>query len=187
MSHSQNEQILQTFRNEKVRLFNFIRKRVSSEEDAKDILQDVMYELVSTHRLMKPVEQIAAWLFTVARNKITDLYRKKKPDLLENLAEANGIYDDAEFFLTDVLTSNSDNADAGLMRNALLEAIQEAMEELPAEQKQVFVMHELEDLSFNEISELTGVGINTLLSRKRYAVLHLRKKLKAFYDELNSI
>ena len=187
MALTQNDLILQTVKTERGRLLNFIRKRVPSEEDAQDILQDVLFELVEAYRLMKPVEKIAAWLFTVARNKITDLYRKKKPESLDNINTFNGNSDDEAFFLTDLLSQQSDNADSKLIRNAILEAVQEALAELPEEQREVFVMHELEDMSFNEISEVTGVGLNTLLSRKRYAVLHLRKKLQHLYDDLNSI
>jgi len=186
MANNQNEIILHTVKTERSRLLNFIRKRVPSEEDAQDILQDVLYELVETYRVMKPVEKIAAWLFTVARNKITDLYRKKKPESLENINSYSGDSDDESFFLTDLLSQRSDNADSKLIRNTILEAVQEALAELPEEQREVFVMHELEDMSFNEISKITGVGLNTLLSRKRYAVLHLRKKLQHLYDELDA-
>lgn len=186
MANNQNEIILHTVKTERSRLLNFIRKRVPSEEDAQDILQDVLYELVETYRVMKPVEKIAAWLFTVARNKITDLYRKKKPESLENINSYSGDSDDESFFLTDLLSQRSDNADSKLIRNTILEAVQEALAELPVEQREVFVMHELEDMSFNEISKITGVGLNTLLSRKRYAVLHLRKKLQHLYDELDA-
>lgn len=186
MANNHNELILHTVKTERSRLLNFIRKRVPSEEDAQDILQDVLYELVETYRVMKPVEKIAAWLFTVARNKITDLYRKKKPESLENINSYSGGSDEESFFLTDLLSQRSDNADSKLIRNTILEAVQEALAELPEEQREVFVMHELEDMSFNDISKITGVGLNTLLSRKRYAVLHLRKKLQHLYDELDA-
>ena len=186
MANNHNEIILHTVKTERSRLLNFIRKRVPSEEDAQDILQDVLYELVETYRVMKPVEKIAAWLFTVARNKITDLYRKKKPESLENINSYADGSDEESFFLTDLLSQRSDNADSKLIRNTILEAVQEALAELPEEQREVFVMHELEDMSFNDISKITGVGLNTLLSRKRYAVLHLRKKLQHLYDELDA-
>lgn len=184
MAATQNELVQQTVDKERKRLFSFIRNRVASDEDAEDILQDVFYELTETVRLMKPIERVASWLFTVARNKITDSYRKKKPEPLANLA-ARGTNDDGEeFFLTDLLSQDSDNADTNMVRRTIMEAIQEALAELPKEQRDVFVWHELDDMSFNEIAEKTGVTINTLLSRKRYAVLHLRKKLEYLYKEL---
>lgn len=184
MAVTQNELVQQTVAKERKRLFSFIRNRVATDEDAEDILQDVFYELTESVRLMKPIERVAAWLFTVARNKITDSYRKKKPEPLANLA-ARGTNDDGEeFFLTDLLSQSSDNADTNMVRRTIMEAIQEALAELPKEQRDVFVWHELDDMSFNEIAEKTGVTINTLLSRKRYAVLHLRKKLQYLYQEL---
>lgn len=184
MGPSQNALLKETVAKEGRRLFHFIRHRVASDQDAEDILQDVFYELTETVRMMKPIERIASWLFTVARNKITDSYRKKKPEALSNLA-ARGTNDEGEeFFLTDLLTQESDNADSRLIRKTIMEAVQEALAELPREQREVFVWHELDDLSFNEIAERTGVTINTLLSRKRYAVLHLRNRLQYLYDEL---
>jgi RNA polymerase sigma factor (sigma-70 family) len=184
MAAAQNDLLVQTVVAERKRLLSFIRNRVATDEEAEDILQDVFYELTETIRLMKPIERVAAWLFTVARNKITDSYRKKKPEPLANLS-AQGKYDDGEtFFLTDLLSQKSDNADNELLRKTIMVAIQEALAELPQEQRDVFVWHELDDLSFQDIAQKTGVTVNTLLSRKRYAVLHLRKKLKHIYDAL---
>lgn len=184
MATTQNELVQQTVDKERKRLFSFIRNRVASDEDAEDILQDVFYELTETVRMMKPIERVASWLFTVARNKITDSYRKKKPEPLANLASRGTNDDGEEFFLTDLLSQSSDNADTNMVRRTIMEAIQEALAELPKEQRDVFVWHELDDMSFNEIAEKTGVTINTLLSRKRYAVLHLRKRLQYLYQEL---
>ncbi len=184
MAATQNELVQQTVLKERKRLLSFIRNRVASDEDAEDILQDVFFELTESVRLMKPIEKMASWLFTVARNKITDSYRKKKPEALANLAVRGTNDDGEEFFLTDLLSNDSDNADGNLVRKTIMEAVQEALAELPKEQRDVFVWHELDDMSFNEIAEKTGVTINTLLSRKRYAVLHLRKKLEHLYKEL---
>ena len=184
MAATQNELVQQTVIKERKRLLSFIRNRVASDEDAEDILQDVFFELTESVRLMKPIEKMASWLFTVARNKITDSYRKKKPEALANLAVRGTNDDGEEFFLTDLLSNDSDNADGNLVRKTIMEAVQEALAELPKEQRDVFVWHELDDMSFNEIAEKTGVTINTLLSRKRYAVLHLRKKLEHLYKEL---
>ena len=184
MAIQQNDLLQHTVATERKRLFSFIRNRVASDEDAEDILQDVFYEFTESVRMMKPIERVASWLFTVARNKITDSYRKKRPVPLAKLA-AHGTNDDGEeFFLTDLLSESSDNADTAMVRRTIMEAIQEALAELPKEQRDVFVWHELDDMSFNEIAEKTGVTVNTLLSRKRYAVLYLRKKLQHLYKEL---
>ncbi|HQV01453.1 MAG: sigma-70 family RNA polymerase sigma factor [Bacteroidia bacterium] len=184
MVATQNDLLERTVFAERKRLFSFIRNKVATDEEAEDILQDVFYELTETVRMTKPIERVAAWLFTVARNKITDRYRKKKPEALANLA-AQGTNDEGEsFFLTDLLSQQSDNADTNLLRKTIMIAIQEALAELPQEQRNVFVWHELDDMSFNDIAEKTGVSVNTLLSRKRYAIMHLRKKLKHLYDEL---
>ncbi|HVD96861.1 MAG TPA: RNA polymerase sigma factor [Cytophagaceae bacterium] len=185
MSVQQNELIRDTVKKERGRLLDFIRKRVSSEEDAEDILQDVFFELVETYRLMKPVEKVASWLFTVARNKITDRYRKKKTLSLENQLGFGSEEEGERLNFEELLEDYSESADSELIRNIIVEALDEAMEELPEEQREVFIMHEIEDRSFQEISELTGVSVNTLLSRKRYAVLHLRKRLKSVYKEFS--
>ncbi len=186
MADAQNRQIQETVRRERGRLLAFIRSRIPRPEDAEDIAQDVFYEFTEMYRLMKPVEQIASWLFTVARNKITDRYRKKKPVLLEDVFTFKSSGDDDNGYLLDELlpAANVRSADVEMMRETIMEALMEALDELPAEQRDVFVQHELEDKSFKEIAEASGVTINTLLSRKRYAVLYLRGKLKSLYDDL---
>ena len=188
MADAQNRQIQETVRRERGRLLAFIRRRIPRPEDAEDIAQDVFYELTEMFRLMKPVEQIASWLFTVARNKITDRYRKKKPVLLEDVFTFKSSADEDKAYLLDELLPAADvrSADVEMMRETIMEALMEALDELPAEQRDVFVHHELEDKSFKEIAEETGVTLNTLLSRKRYAVLYLRERLKSLYDDLLS-
>jgi RNA polymerase sigma factor (sigma-70 family) len=167
---------------EQGRLRNFIRKRVASEADVEDVLQDVFYELVETYRLLKPVQQLSAWMFRVARNRITDLFRKKKSELLGD--EPPGIAEDgAPLLWEDLLPSPEAGPEAAYARSVLLEELDAALDELPAEQREVFVAHELEGRSFRELAEETGVSVNTLLSRKHYAVLHLRRRLRAIYDE----
>ena len=188
MADAQNRQIQETVRRERGRLIAFIRRRIPRPEDAEDIAQDVFYELTEMFRLMKPVEQIASWLFTVARNKITDRYRKKKPVLLEDVFTFKSSADEDKAYLLDELLPAADvrSADVEMMRETIMEALMEALDELPIEQRDVFVQHELEDKSFKEIAEETGVTLNTLLSRKRYAVLYLRERLKSLYDDLLS-
>jgi RNA polymerase sigma factor (sigma-70 family) len=167
---------------EKSRLLNFIRQRTPNIEDAEDILQDVFYELVQSYRLMKPVEQLASWLFTVARNKITDLYRKKKPDSLDNAVHIHE--DDEPLFLADILNANTISADDKMMNDFILEAIAEQLEELPKEQRDAFVMHELEDKSMQQIADEMHVPVKTVISRKRYAVLFLRERLQFIYNQI---
>jgi RNA polymerase sigma factor (sigma-70 family) len=186
MSVQQNELIRDTVKKERGRLLDFIRKRVSSEEDAEDILQDVFFELVETYRLMKPVEKVASWMFTVARNKIIDRYRKKKTLSLENQIGTTTDDEGESLNFAELLEDYSNSADGELIRNIIIEALEEALSELPKEQRDVFIQHEVEDRSFQEISEQTGVSVNTLLSRKRYAVLYLRKRLKSVYEEINN-
>ena len=188
MADAQNRQIQETVRRERGRLLAFIRRRIPRPEDAEDIAQDVFYELTEMSRLMKPVEQIASWLFTVARNKITDRYRKKKPVLLEDVFTFKSSADEDKAYLLDELLPAADvrSADVEMMRETIMEALMEALDELPSEQRDVFVQHELEDKSFKEIAEETGVTLNTLLSRKRYAVLYLRERLRSLYDDLLS-
>ncbi len=184
MADAQNESIRQIIEKERKRLLEFIRKRVPTQEDAEDVLQDVFYELVNTYRLMKPVEQMAAWLFTVARNKITDRYRKKKPDSLEGHF-ALRIGDEGDRLdISDFLPSGINSPETEMMREAIMEGVVSALDELPKEQREVFIMHELEDKSFQEIAAITGANVNTLLSRKRYAVLYLRERLSNLYQDL---
>ena len=161
------------------RLKGFIRKWVSNEADVEDILQDVFYQFIGN---TKPIEQLTAWLFTVTRNKITDKQRKQKPELINDLfidAEDEMSFDWSELFL-----DNSNNPETAYLRNLFWETLNEALEELPPAQKEVFVLNEIEGVPFKTISEQTGETINTLLSRKRYAVLHLRERLAGLRDEL---
>ena len=184
MSEFQNESIRLTVEKERKRLLEFIRRRVPSQEDAEDVLQDVFYELVNTYRLMRPVEQMASWLFTVARNKITDRYRKKKPDSLESHFALRAGDEGDRLDISDFLPSNTNSPETELMRETITTGLMEALDLLPAEQRDVFIMHEIEDKSFQEIAEITGANVNTLLSRKRYAVLFLRERLQNLYDDL---
>ncbi|NUO00217.1 MAG: RNA polymerase sigma factor [Saprospiraceae bacterium] len=183
---AKGSKISEVFREESGRLLSFVRQRVSRLEDAEDIVQDVFYELSEMERLMKPVEQFAAWLFAVARNKITDRYRKKKPVLMEELSApaTDASEDAADLYLMDsLLAPDFNEAETSLFREALLEALEEALDTLPDAQRDVFVWHELEGVPFKTIAEKTGVPVNTLLTRKRYAVLQLREQLRVVYDE----
>ncbi len=177
----QDQQISQVVVQERSRLLNFIRRRVPDPLDAEDILQDVFSELVEANRLLMPIDHIAGWLFRVARNRIIDLFRKKKPLLFSDAVIADD--DDDSLHFEDLLPSPDAGPDALYARGVLLAAFDLAISELPPEQREVFVAHEIEGLSFKEISARTGVGINTLLSRKRYAVLHLRERLQDIYDD----
>src|SRR5215471_6207005 len=164
------------------RLRNFIRKRVPDAGDVEDILQEVFYELVEAYRMMKPIEKVTAWLFRVARNRITDLFRKKTFESLRT--DAVAISEDGETLrVMDILPSRDAGLDAAYARTVLLEELEHALEELPEEQRSVFVAHEIEGYSFKEIAARTGIGVNTLLSRKHYAVVHLRDRLEAIYHE----
>ncbi len=180
----QNRRISEVIQRERRRLFHFIRKRVDNEGDAEDILQDVFYELIEAYRLMKPVEQVGAWLYRVARNRIIDRFRKKRP---ETLAEnARNESEEGAPHLEDLLPSPDAGPEAMYARSVLLEELDAALEELPEEQRDVFVAHELEGRSFKQLAEETGLSINTLLSRKHYAILHLRRRLQAIYEEFTS-
>ncbi len=182
MTREQDRRISAAVEQEQSRLRNFIRRRVPDPGDAEDILQDVFYELVEAYRLMKPIEQVGAWLFRVARNRITDRFRKKKPVLVSDLAE---VEEDGEMLsLEDLLPSPEAGPDAAYARSLLLEELEDAIEELPDEQREAFVAHEFEGRSFKELAAESGVSVNTLLSRKRYAVLYLRERLREIYDEL---
>lgn len=182
MTAEQDQRISEEIGREQRRLRNFIRKRVADDGDAEDILQDVFYELVEAYRLMKPVEQVGAWLFRVARNRITDLFRKRKPGPLDNAPMA--VADDEELLrLEDLLPSKDAGVEAAYARRVLLEELDAALDELPEEQRTVFIAHEIEGRSFKELAAQTGLSVNTLLSRKHYAVLHLRQRLQAIYNE----
>src|SRR5580704_231543 len=175
----QNRSIAGVIQREGRGLLRFIRKRVKDQGDAEDILQDVFYELTEAYRLMKPVEQAGAWLYRVARNRIIDRFRKKKPEAFGDLT---GGGEEAPRF-EDLLPSPDAGPEAAYARDVLLEELDAALEELPEEQREVFVAHEMGGRSFKELAGETGVSVNTLLSRKRYAVLHLRRRLKAIYEE----
>jgi RNA polymerase sigma factor (sigma-70 family) len=184
MQEARNETVKETFQRERKRLLAFIRKRVPDRTDAEDILQDVFFQLTENLEILKPIEQMTAWLFRVARNKIIDRYRKKKPDLLDDMTVANDDSNDRALSLTDLLFDPQDNPEDTYLRSLVWEELALALEELPAEQREVFEMHELEAKSFKEIAQITGASINTLLSRKRYAVLYLRKRLEDLYNDL---
>jgi RNA polymerase sigma factor (sigma-70 family) len=181
MTLEQDQRISEVVRQEQSRLRNFIRRRVPDPRDAEDILQDVFYELVEATRLLMPIDHVSGWLFRVARNRIIDLFRKKKP---EAFSDADMVDDDGELLhLEDLLPSPDAGPEAAYARNVMIDELEFALEELPEEQREAFVAHELEGRSFKELAAETGVGVNTLLSRKRYAVLHLRQRLQAIYDE----
>jgi RNA polymerase sigma factor (sigma-70 family) len=177
----QDKLISQAMERDEPKLRNFIRKHVADTGEAEDIVQEVFYELLEAYRLMKPVEHVTAWLFRVARNRIIDFFRKKKPESLNEPAISS---DDGDtLLLEDMLPSAEASPEAAYARNMVLDALEDALEELPAAQRDVFIAHELTSLSFKEISDETGLSVNTLLSRKRYAVLHLRRRLQAIYDD----
>jgi len=181
----QNRRISETIAREQARLRRFIRKHVADDGDAEDIFQEVFYELVDAYRLMKPVEQVGAWLFRVARNRIIDLFRSRRPAVLGN--DAVPPAEDGEAYQwEDLLPSPDAGPEAAYARSVLLEELDAALEDLPEEQRDVFVAHEIEGRSFKELSEATGVSVNTLLSRKRYAVLRLRRRLQAIYEEFGN-
>lgn len=177
----QDKLISQAMERDEPRLRNFIRKHVADTGEAEDVVQEVFYELLEAYRLMKPVEHVTAWLFRVARNRMIDLFRRKKP---ESLNEPVISSDDGDMLLLeDLLPSAEASPEAAYARNMLLDALEDALEELPAGQREVFIAHELTGLSFKEISAETGLSVNTLLSRKRYAVLHLRRRLQSIHDD----
>ncbi len=181
MPLDQDERIAEVVRREQSRLRHFIRRRVPDPGDAEDILQDVFYALVEANRLMMPIDHVTGWLFRVARNRIVDLFRRKKPERFSDAAIA---FDDEELLkLEELLPSSDAGPDALYARHVLLEELELAIDELPDEQREVFVAHELEGRSFREMAAETGVSINTLLSRKRYAVQHLRERLQRIHDE----
>jgi RNA polymerase sigma factor (sigma-70 family) len=179
MQAAQKKNINQTIQEYSKRLLGFIRKRVRTEEDAEDILQDVFYQFVGN---TTPIEQVTAWLFTVARNKITDKKRKHKPENLEDIF--SGASDDGQAEWSNFFFEPSADPETEYLRSMFWDELNRALDELPAEQKEVFVLHELEQMPFKEISEKTGESVNTLISRKRYAVLHLRERLQVLKNEL---
>jgi RNA polymerase sigma factor (sigma-70 family) len=177
----QDRQISEVVSKQGARLRNFIRRRVPNDADAEDLLQEVFYELVEAIRLLMPIEYVTGWLFQVARNRITDLFRKKKP---ENFSDAAVADENGELLsIEDLLPSADAGPEAAYLRNEMLEELELALAELPEEQRSVFLAHEIQGRSFKELSRETEVSINTLLSRKRYAVLHLRERLQSIHDE----
>lgn len=181
MQSDQDKRISDAIGQERTRLRDFIRKRVSDQHDAEDILQEVFYELTEAYRLTKPIEQVGAWLFRVARNRITDLFRRKRTEAAY-AAVAVAESDDL-LSLEDLLPSRDGGPEAAYARGVLIDELAEALNELPEEQRDVFVAHELDGRSFKELAEQSGISVNTLLSRKHYAVLHLRRRLQDIYDE----
>ncbi len=177
----QDQQISEAVRRDQAKLRSFIRRSVGDPGDAEDILQDVFFELVEAHRLMKPIEQVTAWLFRVARNRIIDLFRKRAHEARRAGPAALG--EDEAGASLDRLPSKDADPEAAYARRVLIEELAEAIDELPEEQRDVFVAHELAGKSFKQLSAETGVSVNTLLSRKHYAVLHLRRRLQDIYDE----
>jgi RNA polymerase sigma factor (sigma-70 family) len=181
MAFEPDQRISEVVKREQSRLRNFIRRRVPDPRDAEDVLQDVFYKLVEANRLLMPIEHVTGWLFRVARNRIADLFRKKTP---ESFSDAAVEGEDGEALqIEDLLPSPDAGPEALYVRNLLLDELELALDELPEEQREVFVAHELEGRSFKQMAAETGVSVNTLLSRKRYAVLHLRERLRSIYDE----
>jgi len=184
MALEQDRQIADVVERERSRLLGFIRRRVPDPGDAEDVLQDVLYALVEANRLLMPIEHVTGWLFRAARNRITDLFRKKRPESFGDMAVMGEEDGDEALRLEDLLPSPDAGPEALYARNVLLDELELAFAELPEEQRAMFVAHELEGRSFKEMAAETGVSVNTLLSRKRYSVLHLRARLQALYDEL---
>ena len=180
MTREQDRQISAMFEQNQSRLRNFIRRRISDPSDVEDVLQEVFFELVEAYRLMRPIEKAGAWLFRVARNRIIDRFRKRSREIA---ADFGAVPEGSELSLEELLPAPEAGPEVEYVRNVLLEEIADALAELPAEQREVFIAHEVEGQSFDEIAARTGVKLNTLLSRKRYAVLHLRRRLQAIYDE----
>lgn len=178
----QDQRISEAIARDEPRLRNFIRRHVADRAEAEDILQDVFYELVAAYRMMKPVEQVTAWLFRVARNRIIDVFRRNKraAQRFEPSMESDG---SEPRLLEELLPSPETEPDSVYTRNFIFDALEDALEELPAEQRDVFIGHELMGYSFKELAERSGVGVNTLISRKHYAVQHLRERLKTIYEE----
>lgn len=178
----QDRQIADVIARERPRLRAFIRRRVANEADVEDLLQDVLFELVRAYRLLTPIDFLTGWLYRVARNRITDLFRKKRTDLFSEVVQQDeeGMLVDSE----DLLPSADAGPEAQYLRVVLIEELQQALAELPSEQREIFIATEFEGRTFKELSAATGVGVNTLLARKRYAVLHLRDRLKRIHDEI---
>jgi RNA polymerase sigma factor (sigma-70 family) len=180
---AEDRRIADTIGREQNRLRNFIRKRVADIDDAEDILQDVFYELVVATRLMKPIEHVSGWLFRVARNRITDLFRLKRAEVSTD----DPVAGEESLSFEDLLPSPEAGPEAAYARHVLLEELEAALDELPNEQRDVFIAHEIEGRSFKELAADTGLSLNTLLARKHYAVLRLRRRLRAIHDEFRNM
>src|SRR5215467_9640340 len=181
MAFEQDQRISEVVKQEGSRLLNFIRRRVRDPVDAEDVLHDVFYKLVEANRLLMPIDHVTGWLFRVARNRIIDLFRSKQPD---RVSDSTSVDENDELLgLEELLPSSDAGPEALYARGVLVEELESAIDELPEEQREVFVAHELEGRTFKEMAAETGVSVNTLLSRKRYAVRHLRARLQAIYDE----
>lgn len=177
----QDQRLSQAIERDETKLRSFIRRQVTDNGEAEDILQDVFYELLEAYRMMKPIEHVTAWLYRVARNRITDLFRRKRTGSLSDPVAA---YEDGEpLLLEELLPSRDEGPEDAYARNLLLDSLEEAIDELPASQREVFIAHEIEGISFKQLSAETGLSINTLLSRKHYAVLHLRRRLQTIYED----
>jgi len=181
MALEQDQRISEVVKRERSRLLSFIRRRVPDPGDAEDVLQEVFYRLVEANRLLMPIEHITGWLLQVARNRITDLFRKKQPENFSDIAFAHESGEELQF--EDLLPSRDAGPEAEYVRKRLLEELQRALAQLPKEQRDVFIAHEFEGQSFKELAAETGVSVNTLLARKRYAVLHLRERLQRAYND----
>jgi RNA polymerase sigma factor (sigma-70 family) len=186
MVAGQDQRIAHAVEAEQARLKNFIRRRVPDAQDVEDVLQDVFYELVEAYRMMKPIEHVSAWLYRVARNRITDLFRRKRPETSTNEAAVGHADDDETLRLEDLLPSPEAGPEAAYAREVLIEELDAALGELPAEQRQVFVAHEIEGRSFKDLAQETGLSVNALILRKHYAVRHLRDRLEAIHDEFQA-
>jgi RNA polymerase sigma factor (sigma-70 family) len=181
----QDQRLTETIGREQGRLRNFIRRRVSDESDAEDILQDVFYELIEAYRLTKPIEQVGAWLYRVARNRIIDRFRKKTPENFSSVAQESHSEDGDLLSIEDMLPSPDAGPEAQYARGILLDELEAALDELTQDQREVFIAHEFEGQSFKEISANTGVSVNTLISRKHNAVVHLRRRLQSIYQDFS--
>jgi RNA polymerase sigma factor (sigma-70 family) len=184
MPNNQDRRIADVVSREQSRLRNFIRRRVADPRDVEDILQDVFSELVEANRMLMPINHVTGWMFQVARNRITDLFRKKQPERFSDVAITTE--DDDVLLFENLLPSADAGPDAAYARSVLLDELEDALDELPREQRDVFIAHEIDGVSFKELSARTGVRVNTLLSRKRYAVMQLRRRLQDVYDDLTN-
>jgi RNA polymerase sigma factor (sigma-70 family) len=183
----QDERLSDAVKKNHARLRNFIRKRVADQADAEDILQDVFYELVERYRLIDPLDQVTAWLFRVARNRIIDLFRRRQKDVRRSAPAVLAPDENEAFAVEELLPAADDGPESAYARSVLLEELEDALDELPDEQRDVFIAHELMGYSFKEIAEETGVSVSALLSRKHYAVLHLRERLRWIYDDFKTL